>query len=378
MKRLLAGLTVVVIIVTSVQAVQFAAPFAKVSDALALIREKNLSRYEAKYWCKLPGRLVQCQLCPNRCVINNLARGACGVRLNIDGKLYSLVYGKPIAVHIDPIEKKPLSHFLPGTAVFSLATAGCNLGCLFCQNWQISQTKPEDADHADLSPAQLVAAARENKCPSIAYTYTEPTVFYEYMLETAKLARQAGIKNVMHSCGYINSEPLQELLRYMDAANIDLKGFSEDYYSKMCSGRLAPVLTTLKTIKRAGVWLEITNLIVPGQNDDPEMIRKMCRWIKTNLGPDVPLYFAAFSPQYKLQNLPPTPVEKLEQAYQIATKEGLNFVYIGNVYGHLKESTCCPRCHRVVLKRAGYTVEENNLSNGCCKYCGNKIPGVWR
>ena len=260
----------------------------------------------------------------------------------------------------------------------SIATAGCNLGCVFCQNWQISQVKPEDADHYDFSPEQIVALTQYHKCPSIAYTYTEPTVFYEYMLDTAELAKKAGIRNVMHSCGYINPKPLKELLKYMDAANIDLKGFSEEYYQEMSFGRLEPVLTSLKTIKSEGVWLEITNLIVPGKNDDPKMIRQMVKWIKKELGPDVPLYFAAFHPHYRLKNVPATPVKTLEMAYRIAKEEGLNYVYIGNVYGHMTENTYCSKCGRVVIKRRGYTILENDLKDGRCKFCGERIPGVWQ
>lgn len=364
--------------VTLADAIQFTRPFSKVSDALKMIRKANLSKFEAKYWKKLEDDLVQCELCPNLCVLPNLARGRCGVRINIEGKLYSLVYGKPVAVHVDPIEKKPLSHFLPGTAVFSIATAGCNLGCIFCQNWQISQVKPEEADHYNLSPEQIVTLALTYECPSIAYTYTEPTIFYEYMLDIAKLAKKAGIRNVMHSCGYINPKPLKELLKYMDAANIDLKGFSEEYYQEMCLGRLEPVLTVLKTVKEEGVWLEITNLVVPGKNDDPKMIRKMCKWIIKNLGPDVPLYFGAFYPHYKLKGVPPTPVKTLEKAYEIAKEEGLNYVYIGNVYGHMTEHTYCPKCGRVVIKRRGYTILENNLKDGRCKFCEQRIVGVWK
>jgi pyruvate formate lyase activating enzyme len=337
-----------------------------------------LAKYEALYYQKLGNKVVQCQLCPNRCTLANLARGICGVRINLEGKLYSLVYGKPVAVHIDPIEKKPLSHFLPGTTAFSLSTAGCNLGCIFCQNWQISQARPEEAEHYNFEPAQLVKLALENKSPTIAYTYTEPTIFYEYMLATAKLAGQKGLKNIMHSCGYINPEPLKDLLLYLDACNIDLKGFSEEYYQTMCSGHLQPVLDTLVTIKKAGVWLEITNLVVPGKNDDPKMIREMCRWIRHNLGPDVPLYFAAFYPQYRLQNLPPTPVKTLEMAGEIARAEGLNYVYIGNVFGHAGEDTVCPGCGNTVVKRAGYSVEENNVVGGRCKFCGRRIAGVWQ
>jgi pyruvate formate lyase activating enzyme len=360
------------------EAIQFTTPFSKVSDALNMIRKANLSRFEAMYYKQMEDSVVQCQLCPNLCILPDLARGKCGVRINIEGKLYSLVYGKPVAVHIDPIEKKPLSHFLPGTRVLSIATAGCNLGCIFCQNWQISQVKPEEADHYNLSPLQVVALAATYECPSIAYTYTEPTIFYEYMLDTAILAKSAGIKNVMHSCGYINPEPLKRLLKYMDAANVDLKGFSEEYYEEMCFGRLEPVLTTIKTVKEEGVWLEITNLIVPGKNDDPKMIRTMCKWIRKELGPDVPLYFGAFHPNYKLKGVPPTPIKTLEMAHKIAREEGLNYVYIGNVYGHMTEHTYCPKCGKIVIKRAGYTILENNLKHGKCKFCGEKIPGVWK
>lgn len=378
MRRLFLPVIILVAATSLVCAIQFTSPFAKLDDALRMIRAANLAKFEAMYYRKLGDKVVQCGLCPNRCTLANLSRGLCGDRINLDGKLYSLVYGKPIAVHLDPIEKKPLSHFLPGTTAFSISTAGCNLGCVFCQNWQISQVKPEEAEHANFEPDRIVAMALAAKSPTIAYTYTEPTVFYEYMLATAKLAKKQGLKNIMHSCGYINPQPLKELLKYMDACNIDLKGFSEDYYQQMCSGHLEPVLETLKTVKRSGVWLEITNLVIPGKNDDPAMIRKMCRWIKVNLGPDVPLYFSSFYPMYKLQDLPPTPVETLEQAYAIAKEEGLNYVYIGNVFGHIKESTYCPKCGRTLIKRAGFSVEENNIVGGKCKFCGFRIAGVWQ
>ncbi len=361
-----------------VQAIQFTSPFSKLDDALKMIRDANLSKFEAMYYRKLGDNVVQCGLCPNRCTLGNLSRGLCGDRINLEGKLYSLVYGKPIAIHIDPIEKKPLSHFLPGTTAFSISTAGCNLGCVFCQNWQISQVKPEEADHYNSDPEKIVQMAIDAKSPTIAYTYTEPTVFYEYMLATAKLAKQKGLRNIMHSCGYINPAPLKGLLKYMDACNIDLKGFSEDYYQQMSNGHLAPVLETLKKIKQSGVWLEITNLVIPGKNDDPEMIRKMSRWIKNNLGPDVPLYFSAFYPQYRLQNLPTTPSETLEKAYKIAREEGLNYVYIGNVFGNMKINTFCPKCGKIVIKRDGYSIKENNIVSGKCKFCGNSIAGVWK
>ncbi len=342
------------------------------------MREANLSRLEAMYWKNLSDTTVQCGLCPNRCIISNGKRGFCGVRVNIDGKLYTTVYGKPVAVHVDPIEKKPLSHFLPGTTAFSIATAGCNLGCLFCQNWQISQAKPEDAAHYDLDPEKIVDLTVRSGSPTIAYTYTEPTVFYEYMLQCAKLAKKRGLRNIFHSSGYINPEPLSEILKYTDACNIDLKGFSEKYYQDMCFGHLDPVLNTLKTIKKAGVWLEITNLVIPGKNDDPKMIKEMCEWIRTNLGPDVPLYFSAFYPQYKLQGVPPTPLKTLEMAARIGRESGLNYVYIGNVYGNAGANTYCPKCRKMIIEREGFAIKQMNIVDGKCKYCGYRIAGVWK
>jgi len=348
------------------------------SDKLAEIKKANLELLEARYWTLLEGSTVQCQLCPNYCVLKSGKKGKCGTRINADGKLYTIVYARPVAVHIDPIEKKPFTHFLPKTDSFSIATAGCNLGCIFCQNWQISQSRPEDAESVVLPPLEAVSQAKKYKCATIAYTYTEPTIFYEYMLDTAKLAKAYGVKNVMHTCGYINPKPLKELLKYMDAVNVDLKGFSEEYYVTMCSGHLDPVLETIKNVKKAGVWLEITNLVIPGKNDDPKMIRAMCLWIKKNVGPDTPLYFSAFTPQYKLTGLPPTPVKTLEDAQNIAKAVGLHYAYIGNVYGHAGESTICPKCKKTIITRQGFNTLEVDLIDGKCKYCGYKIAGVWK
>jgi len=333
---------------------------------------------EALFYEKLKNNSVQCHICPRNCVIASKKRGFCGVRENQDGKLYALSYGKTVAVHIDPIEKKPLFHFLPSTSAFSIATAGCNLKCKFCQNWSISQVKPEDIGYTYIEPADLIAQVVKSGAPSIAFTYTEPTIFYEYMLETAKLAKEKGIKNTMHSNGYINEEPLRQLCKYMDAANIDLKGFSEDYYSKVCEATLAPVLESLKILKEEGVHLEITNLVLPGYNDDLKTIKKMCVWIKENLGPETPLHFSRFYPMYKLLALIPTPVETLEKAKQIAMDVGLKYVYIGNVPGHPGENTYCPRCKKVVIERAGYMVSRIDLENGNCKFCGEKIEGIWK
>ena len=332
----------------------------------------------ANYWQPIEGDVVQCLLCPRKCVLGTGQRGVCTVRICKDGKLYTLGYGNPVAIHIDPIEKKPFFHVAPGEPVYSLAVAGCNMRCIFCQNWQISQSRPDETQNYALSPENVVSEAIQNKCKFIAYTYTEPTVFYEYMLDIAKVARQKGIKNTMHTCGYINPEPLKELLKYMDAVNVDLKGFSEEFYAKIgLMAQLEPVLDTLKAIKKQGVWLEITNLLIPGFNDDPAKIKEMCVWIKDNLGPDVPLHFSRFMPAFKLENLPPTPVEKLKEAYDIAKAAGLKYVYIGNLPGAPEESTYCPRCGKVVVKRQGYQIQEDNIIKSKCKFCGYTIAGEW-
>ena len=250
--------------------------------------------------------------------------------------------------------------------------------CVFCQNWQISQSRPDEAQSYNLSPEEAVNQAIQNNCHFIAYTYTEPTVFYEYMLDIAKLAHIRGVKNTMHTCGYINQEPLKELLQYMDAVNVDLKGFSREIYAKIGQmAQLEPVLETLKTIKNSGVWLEITCLIIPGLNDETGKIKEMCVWIKENLGDQVPVHFSRFMPAFQLMNLPPTPLEKLEEAQKIAKSAGLKFVYIGNVPGHPAESTYCPECGNIVVKRIGYEILENNIKDGKCKFCGNKIAGRW-
>ena len=332
----------------------------------------------AKYWQKIKGSIVQCLLCPRKCVLDKGQRGVCTVRINKEGELYTLGYGDPVAINIDPIEKKPFFHVAPGEPVFSLAVAGCNMRCLFCQNWQISQSKPDETENYYLSPQEVVDLAIKNNCRFIAYTYTEPTVFYEYMLDIAGIARQKGIKNTMHTCGYINPEPLRELLKYMDAVNVDLKGFTEEFYAKIgMMAQLQPVLDTLKIIRKEGVWLEITNLLIPGFNDDPVKIKEMCLWIRDNLGEDVPLHFSRFMPSFRLENLPPTPIEKLEEAYKIAKDSGLKYVYIGNVPGNPAENTYCPACGKIVVKRTGYRILENNIKDGKCKFCGYRISGRW-
>ena len=333
----------------------------------------------ASYWESMRDNIIQCLLCPRKCVISPGQRGFCTARINRDGVLYTLGYGNPIALHVDPIEKKPFFHVLPGTKAYSIAVAGCNMRCLFCQNWQISQAKPDEVNAYNMSPEDIVTNAKNSGSRFIIYTYTEPTVFYEYMLDISKLARSRGLRNGMHTCGYINAEPLKELLKYMDAVNVDLKSFNPEFYKKMgAMAELEPVLNTIKAVKRTGVWLELTNLVIPGQNDDPKEIRRMCEWIKDNVGSEVPLHFSRFMPSFELQNLPPTPIEKLEEAYRIAKDVGLQYVYIGNVPGHAYENTYCPRCKKIVVARIGYDILENNIEDGKCKFCGEKIAGIWK
>jgi pyruvate formate lyase activating enzyme len=339
-------------------------------------KEKNI--IEAYYYRKLSNNKVQCLQGPRRCILPPKKRSFCRVRENRGGKLYSFVFGNPCAVHIDPIEKKPFYHVLPSSKSFSIATAGCNLRCKFCQNWQISQRAPEDLRNYNYSPKEIVFLAKKYKCASIAYTYTEPTIFYEYMIEIAKIASKEKILNVCHSNGFINPKPLKRLCKYLKAANIDLKGFSNKYYREMSSAWLKPVLNTLKILREEGVHIEITNLMIPTKNDNPDLVKRMCGWILKNLGEDTPIHFSRFYPMYKLLNLPPTPVETLEMAYKIALKEGLKFVYIGNVVGHKGESTYCPKCKKTVIKRIGYHILKNEIKEGKCGSCKEVIKGIWR
>lgn len=331
---------------------------------------------EAYHYIKI-GENVQCQLCPNMCSLEPGDRSICRNKVNINSKLYTIAYGNPCSVHIDPIEKKPLFHFLPQTPIFSIATAGCNFRCLNCQNWQISQFQPEETNNYDLMPEMVIKAALENKCQSIAYTYSEPTSFYEYMYDTSKLAKKQGLKNVWVTNGYINEKPLRELCKVIDAANIDLKSFKEETYNKLNAGSLKPILNTLKVAKEEKIWFEVTNLVVPSWTDNLDMIREMCQWLYKNSFDNYPLHFSRFHPQYKLTHLPPTPINLLNEARKIAMDEGMKFVYIGNVPGTEAENTYCPKCGKIIIGRKGYTITENNLKNGTCKFCGEKINGVW-
>ncbi|MCJ7729759.1 MAG: AmmeMemoRadiSam system radical SAM enzyme [Sedimentisphaerales bacterium] len=321
---------------------------------------------------------VQCELCPKACIIGPGQSGDCRVRINIDGALRSVVYGYPCSINIDPIEKKPLFHFLPSSNILSIATVGCNLHCLNCQNWEISQANPEESTAASCPPERVVALARQNNCPSIAYTYTEPIAYYEYAYDTSRLGRQAGLRNVLVTAAYCNSQPWRRLLEVTDAARVDLKGMSDDFYRKFCSGTVGPVQQCLIDAVAMGMHVEVINLIIPTLNDKPDEIRRLARWVRTNLGSDIPLHFSRFFPQYKMQHLPPTPLATLDTARQIALEEGLYYVYIGNIRSPQGENTYCPGCHKLLIERQGYVVLQNVLKGGCCPDCGKKIYGVWK
>ena len=323
---------------------------------------------------------VQCELCPKMCVIEPGQSGECRVRINIDGVLRTVVYGYPCSIHVDPIEKKPLFHFLPGSKIFSLATVGCNLHCKNCQNWEISQANPEDSKAMFCPPQKLIALTKYHRCSSLAYTYSEPIIFYEYTYDTAKLARKANIRSVLVTAGYINKEPWQRLLKVVDAANIDLKGMSEDFYRQVCSATLKPVQNAMILAKASGILLEVTNLVIPTLNDKPEEIRKLSHWIKANLGGETPLHFSGFTPRYKMRHLPNTSLKTLEMAREIAISEGLKYVYVGNIASKTGQNTYCPRCNSLLIERIGfgYTILQNRLKNGCCPDCGKEIYGVWK
>lgn len=331
----------------------------------------------AMFYNKLDNGRIECGLCPWNCRVSDGSRGRCGVRENRDGDYYTLVYGRTVALHNDPMEKKPFYHFRPGTMVLSLATPGCNIVCKFCQNWQISQAKPEEIDAFYLSPQKVVKLALEKNIPSIALTYAEPTIFFEYMHDIAKLAKESGIDCVVVSNGFISEQAVKKLAPFLSAYKVDLKGFTEQYYREYCSARLKPVMETLETLMETGLWVEIVNLVLPTANDDEKDIRRMSRWIKERLGAMVPIHFSRFHPMYKLRNLPPTPVSTLEKCYKAARDEGLKYVYIGNVPGLPQGNTYCHKCNKPVIERIGMWDVESVIKAGACPYCGEQIPGVW-
>lgn len=320
---------------------------------------------------------VKCLLCAHECTIAPGDRGKCRVRENVDGSLRSLVYGRPAAIHIDPIEKKPFYHFLPGVAAYSIGTAGCPLRCRFCQNWELASGGPEDVESIEATPSSIVRAAVRKDAPVIAFTYNEPTVFFEYIVDIARKGRPLGLRHVMISCGYINPKPLEELCGLLDAIKIDLKGYSEKFYRDVCGGELKPVLRSIRGAVERGVHVEIVNLVVPTLNDAEDDLRGLCKWIAGDLGPDIPVHFTRFHPDYRMLNLPPTPVSTLERAREIGLEEGLRYPFVGNVPGHPGNHTYCPFCGEIVVERMGYHVETTGLKDGHCAKCGGTIAGVW-
>ncbi len=339
--------------------------------------EATQSYYEARYYEKTDMKNVRCRLCFRECLIENKSRGFCRNRLNVDGKLVSLVYNRPCALQVDPIEKEPMYHFLPDTQIFCVGTASCNFRCRHCHNWHISQRALEETHNYYTKPEEIVELARKHNCKTVSFTYNEPTVFFEYMCDTVKLAKAEGLKAIFHTNGALGKKPLADILKIIDGITVDLKGFTEKIYESGSSARLAPVLANLKTIKEAGVWLEIVNLIIPTKNDSINDLKKMCAWIKENLGNAVPLHFSRFFPNYKLLNVPPTPVETLEMAYKTAKEAGIEYVSIGNMPGHKNNSTFCPGCQKVLIQRTHFAVHKINIRSGCCKNCGLAIPGIW-
>ncbi len=339
---------------------------------------RNDGLREVMYYTKLEGQKIECGICPKKCRIADRERGYCGNKENRNGTYYTLVYGTPCAVHVDPIEKKPLFHYLPTSRALSIAAAGCNFECRFCQNWRIAQYRPEQIESIVMPPEAVAAQAVKTSSDTIAYTYSEPVVFYGYMHDCAKEGRKKGIGSVMISNGFINEEPMKAVCRYLTGVKIDLKGFTESFYREQCSGELEGVLSTLKLLKKLDMWTEIVVLIIPTLNDSPEEIHRMTTWIAENLGSDVPLHFSRFHPMYKIKNLPPTPVKTLERCRAIARKAGLHYVYLGNVPGHPAESTCCPRCGKTVIRRMGFAMLDNHIKEGACAFCGAPVAGVWK
>jgi pyruvate formate lyase activating enzyme len=335
--------------------------------------------HEGFLYKKMNGEKVICGICPNRCVLAPGDRSVCRSKVNLNGKLYSLTYGNPSAVNTDPIEKKPLFHFKPRTRAFSLATTGCNFRCLNCQNWEISQAKPADvaAYVRELFPADAVAAAQKSRAQSIAYTYSEPIAFFEYMLDTARLAKDNGLNNLWVSNAFINKKPLLELCKVLDGATLNIKAYDDDIYRRLNGGRLKPVLNTFKTLHNQGIHFELINLIVPGYTDDADMVRAMSDWILENIGPDHPLHFLRFFPRYKLDRLPPTPVSTLSRYRELAIQRGIRYVYVGNVARHDGNHTYCHNCKRMLIERQGYFILSYHLVGSRCKFCDTRIPGVW-
>jgi pyruvate formate lyase activating enzyme len=331
----------------------------------------------ARWYEKLPESWVRCGLCPHGCRISEDERGTCGTRENRGGKLFTLIHSRPCSIALDPVEKKPFFHVLPGSEALSLATPGCNLWCKACQNWEIAQARPEQVPTTTLTPADAASLARANGAPLIACTYTEPVIASEYVHDIAVAGRALGVRTVMVSNGYIQEAPLGDLAQVIAACKVDLKGFDPTFFEQHCGGRLEAVLETLRRLRKHGVWTEIVALIIPTQNDSVGEIREMARFVRDDLGSEVPVHFTRFHPAYRLVNLPATPVATLERCREVAMDEGLKFVYVGNVPGHPGEHTYCPACGEIIIRRLGMAVVQNRLRHGTCPDCGRSIPGIW-
>ena len=332
---------------------------------------------EAMHYMRLPDGQVQCQVCFRHCLVSDGQLGFCRNKKNIGGTYYSLIYEQPCALQVDPIEKEPVFHMLPGSRIFCVGTASCNSRCKFCQNWEMSQRTLWETVNDKASPAEVVDLAQAAGCAGVSFTYNEPIAFYEYAYDIASLARRRGLRAICHTNGTMLAAPLQQLLEQLDAITVDLKAFTPDFYREVCSLELAPVLSTLENAARAGVHLEIVNLVIPGLNDGREDMRTMCLWISEHVGSTVPLHFTRFFPSYRMQHLPPTPVETLEAAVAIADEAGLQYVYLGNVPGHIRNSTFCPRCEARVIHRQHFAIVHNDVVDGRCRFCGHPLPGIW-
>lgn len=345
--------------------------------ARALAGEERSGAAVVRWHKKLEGSKVQCLVCPLECVLADGEVCFCRTRMNRSGTCYNMAYNNPSVVGVDPIEKGPFAHYLPGTKAFALGTSGCNLRCQYCQNFELSQKMPVETENLELAPAQVVSETRAEKCRNVMFTYTEPVAFHEYALEVAKEARRAGYRVQAATAAFARPEPFVELVSALDAVSISLKGFTEEFYKKVCGQSLAPVLEAIKAARSTRVWIEIVNVVLPGYNDAPDDIRRMCRWIATEIGPDTPLHLARFFPAWRLKDLVPTPIATLESARRIALEEGLRFVYLANVGLHPATSTRCPGCQAEVMLRDGLVLRENRLVNGACPSCAVKLPGVW-
>jgi pyruvate formate lyase activating enzyme len=333
--------------------------------------------HAAEFWEPLADNRIRCRLCPRACIVADGQRGYCRTRENRGGKYYTVVYGLACARNNDPIEKKPFFHVYPGSRSYSIATVGCNLTCRFCQNWDIALAAPEDFRVEFCAPAEIARTASDAGCRTLAYTYNEPTVFYEYLRDCALAGRERGVESVIVSNGYIEAKPLEALLPLLRAVKIDLKAFSQNFYGRVCDGELQPVLETIKRLHGAGIWFEIVVLVIPTLNDQPDDIRRMMEWIVREVGPDTPVHFSRFHPTYKMRNIPHTPPAVLEECRAMAREQGCRFVYIGNMPGAPAQDTICPSCGKILIRRIGYHIAQNHLKSGCCDKCRQPIPGVW-